>query len=501
LPHPKTPEGRIRGADTDPQDQGDDSKEEAMTAKTKTLWTFAITSVAVFMATLDNLVVTTALPVIRKDLHATVESLEWTVNAYTLTFAVLLLTGAALGDRFGRRRMLAIGLGIFTVSSAAAALAPSAGVLIAARAAQGVGGAIVTPLTLTILSAGVPANRRGAFIGAWSGIAGLAVAFGPLVGGAVVSGISWHWIFWLNVPIGVVLIPLALARLDETYGPANKLDLPGLALASGGLFGIVWGLVRGNSQGWSSPEIVISLTAGAIVLALFVLWELRATAPMLPMRFFENRVFTLANVASLLMFFGMFGSIFLLSQFFQAIQGYSPLASGVRILPWTIMPMFVAPIAGALSDRVGGHRLMGIGLTLQAAGLAAIAALSTPTTPYWHLVAPFMVSGIGMAMFWAPVANVVLAAVKPEEEGQASGAQNAIRELGGVFGVAVLASIFSSYGGYRTPETFVNGMNAAVWVGAAIVLAGALAAFAIGKTRRRSEASIPVEAEALAEAA
>jgi hypothetical protein len=227
-----------------------------MSAKQRTIWTFAITSAAVFMATLDNLVVTTALPVIRKDLHASIESLEWTVNAYTLTFAVLLLTGAALGDRFGRRRMLAVGLGIFTVSSAAAALAPTAGALIAARAAQGVGGAIVTPLTLTILSAGVPANRRGAFIGAWSGIAGLAVAFGPLVGGAVVSGISWHWIFWLNVPIGVALIPLALARLDESYGPSNKLDLPGVALASGGLFGIVWGLVRGNAQGWSSPEIV-----------------------------------------------------------------------------------------------------------------------------------------------------------------------------------------------------------------------------------------------------
>jgi EmrB/QacA subfamily drug resistance transporter len=452
------------------------------------------------MATLDNLVVTTALPVIREDLHATVESLEWTVNAYTLTFAVLLLTGAALGDRFGRRRMLAVGLFIFTASSAAAALAPSAGALIAARAAQGVGGAIVTPLTLTILSAGVPANRRGAFIGAWSGIAGLAVAFGPLVGGAVVSGISWHWIFWLNVPIGVALIPLALARLDESYGPANKLDLPGLALASGGLFGIVWGLVRGNSQGWASPEIVGSLTVGVVVLLLFVLWELRASEPMLPMRFFENRVFALANLASLLMFFGMFGSIFLLSQFFQTVQGYSPLGSGLRILPWTIMPMFVAPIAGALSDRVGGARLMGIGLTLQGTGLGSLAAISAPTTPYWQLVVPFMVSGIGMAMFWAPVANVVLAAVRKEEEGQASGAQNAIRELGGVFGVAVLASVWSHYGSYRTGTSFVDGMTPAIWIGAVIVLLGAVAAFLIPYRPRAAEADLPVE-PAYAEAA
>jgi len=471
-----------------------------MSAKTRTMWTFAITSVAVFMATLDNLVVTTALPVIREDLHATVESLEWTVNAYTLTFAVLLLTGAALGDRFGRRRMFVVGLAIFTVSSAAAALAPSAGALIAARAAQGVGGAIITPLTLTILSAGVPANRRGAFIGAWSGIAGLAVALGPLVGGAVVSGISWHWIFWLNVPIGIVLIPLALRRLDESHGPAAKLDLPGVGLASAGLTGIVWGLVRGNGQGWASAEIVTSLIAGAIVFALFILWELRVEEPMLPMRFFKNRVFTLANVASLFMFFGMFGSIFLLSQFFQIIQGYSPLGSGVRILPWTIMPLFVAPVAGALSDRIGGHRLMGVGLTLQAAGLGTIAAISTPTTPYWQLVAPFAISGIGMAMFWAPVANVVLSAVKPEEQGQASGANNAIRELGGVFGVAVLASVFSSYGGYRTPETFVNGMNAAVAIGAGVVALGAVAAFAIGKPRQAAKAE-SAQNERLAEAA
>jgi EmrB/QacA subfamily drug resistance transporter len=471
-----------------------------MSAKTRTMWTFAITSVAVFMATLDNLVVTTALPVIRKDLHATIQSLEWTVNAYTLTFAVLLLTGAALGDRFGRRRMFVIGLAIFTVSSAAAALAPSAGALIAARAAQGVGGAIITPLTLTILSAGVPANRRGAFIGAWSGIAGLAVALGPVVGGAVVSGISWHWIFWLNVPIGIALIPLALRRLDESHGPAARLDLPGLALASAGLTGIVWALVRGNGQGWASPEILTALVAGAFVFALFIRWELRVEEPMLPMRFFKNRAFALANVASLFMFFGMFGSIFLLSQFFQIIQGYSPLGSGVRILPWTIMPLFVAPVAGALSDRIGGHRLMGVGLILQASGLASIAAISTPATPYWQLVAPFAVSGIGMAMFWAPVANVVLSAVKPEEQGQASGANNAIRELGGVFGVAVLASVFSSYGGYRTTDTFVNGMNAAVWIGAGVVGLGAVAAFAIGKSHVRV-AEQSVDAEAFAEAA
>ncbi len=449
-----------------------------------TLWTFVITSVALFMVTLDNLVVTTALPVIKKDLHATLQGLEWTVNAYTLTFAVLVLTGAALGDRFGRKRLFTIGLAIFTLGSIAAALAPTIDALIAARALQGLGGAIVTPLTLTLLSAAVPAEKRGLALGAWGGIGGLAVAIGPLVGGAVVQGISWQWIFWLNVPIGLLLAPIAARQLRESHGPSNRLDLRGLGLASLGLLGIVWGLVRGNGQGWSSPEVVASLLAGAAVLVLFVLWELRSEAPMLPMRFFRNRTFTMTNIASLLMFFGMFGSIFLLAQFFQTVQGYSPLGAGLRILPWTAMPIFIAPIAGALSDKIGGRILMATGLTLQSIGLGWMAAVATPTVAYSEFIAPFVLSGIGMALFFAPVANVVLSAVKPEEEGQASGANNAIRELGGVFGVAVLASIFASYGGYRTGSTFVSGLTPAIWVGAALVLVAAAAAVAIPRRRR-----------------
>jgi len=459
-----------------------------MNHKQSIWWTFAISSIALFMVTLDNLVVTTAIPVIRRDLHAGLSGLEWTVNAYTLTFAVLLLTGAALGDRFGRRRMFALGLGIFTLASAAAALSTSIGMLDAARAVQGLGGAIVLPLTLTILSAAVPPERRGLALGAWGGISGLAVAFGPVVGGAVVDGISWHWVFWLNVPIGLVLIPLALLRLDESHGPAKSVDLPGVGLASAGLFGIVWGLVRGNSLGWSSAEILTALIAGGIVLAAFVAWELRAPHPMLPMRFFRGRSFALASVASLLMSFGMFGSIFLLAQFFQTVQGYSPFGSGLRILPWTAMPMVVAPIAGALSDKIPAHRIIGAGLALQAIGLGWLAAVSTPTLPYIDLVAPFAISGVGMGMFFAPIANVVLSAVRPEEEGQASGANNAVRELGGVLGVAVLASIFAHYGGYRTGETFVHGMTPAVWVGAVVVGLGSLAAFAIKRPARRETA-------------
>jgi EmrB/QacA subfamily drug resistance transporter len=460
-------------------------------SRATTLWTFAITSIALFMVTLDNLVVTTAIPVIRTDLDASLESLEWTVNAYTLTFAVLLLTGAALGDRFGRRRVFAIGVGVFTLGSIAAALAPTVEILNAARAVQGLGGAIVMPLTLTILSAAVPPSKRGLALGAWGGISGLAVAFGPVVGGAVVEGLSWQWIFWLNVPIGLLLLPLGLMKLNETYGAASRLDLPGLGLASAGMFGLVWGLVRGNGQGWTSPEIVLALGGGLAFVAAFVVWELRAEQPMLPLRFFRSATFSLANLASLFMYFGMFGSIFLLAQFFQTVQGYSPLGSGLRILPWTLAPMFIAPLAGALSDKVPGRLLIGVGLSMQAAALAWIGMVSEPDTPYGQLVAPFVIAGVGMSLFFAPVANIVLSAVRPEEEGQASGASNAIRELGGVFGVAVLASVFAHAGGYESGQSFVDGMNPALLIGAGVVGLGALAAFLVPSRRRAQEQ--PVE--------
>jgi len=465
------------------------------------IWTLAITSVALFMVSLDNLVVSTALPVIRRELHASISQLEWTVNAYTLTFAVLLLTGAALGDRFGRRRLFSLGLLLFTASSAFAALSTSATMLDTARALQGVGAAMVFPLTLTILAAAVPAERRGLALGIWGGIGGLAVAVGPLVGGAVVSGISWHWIFWLNVPIGLVLAPLAARRLEESRGADSRLDLPGLLLVSAGLLGIVWGLVRGNAHGWTSLGIVAPIVAGVLLVSAFVAWELRTPAPMLPMRFFRNRTFTLANVSSLLMFFGMFGSIFWLVQYFQTVQGYTPLQSGLRILPWTAMPMLVAPLAGAFSDRIGGQRLMAVGLALQSAGLLWIASVAAPTTPYVDLVVPFTLSGIGMGLFFAPVANVVLGSVRAEEQGKASGANNAIRELGGVFGVAVLASVFAHVGGYRSPEAFVHGTDTAVYVGGAVVALASLAAAFIPGRRRAEEVVAEAPGLALSEAA
>jgi EmrB/QacA subfamily drug resistance transporter len=459
-----------------------------MFSSKQTLWTFVVTTTALFMVVLDNLVVSTAIPVIRTELGASLEELEWTVNAFTLTFAVFLLTGAALGDRYGRKLVFMVGVGIFTAGSVAAALAPSADALIAARALQGLGGAIVTPLTLTLLSAAVAREHRGAALGAWSGIAGLAVAMGPLVGGAVVEGISWQWIFWINVPVGLGLLAVS-ARLQESYGPDKALDLPGLALVSAGSLGVVWGVIHGNGDGWTSPGVVGTMAIGAALLAAFVAWELRAAQPMLPMRFFRDRAFAAANGASLLMYFGMFGSIFLLVQFFQTAQGFSPLHAGLLLLPWTAMELFVAPVTGALSDRIGGRPLLAGGLALQAAGLAWIAAVSTETVGYGSLVGPFLLSGIGMGMFFAPVANVVLSAVRPDEEGKASGANNAIREVGGVLGVAVLASIFGASGGYESASTFIDGMVPALWVGAIVVAVGAALATLI-PPRRAAEQPI-----------
>jgi EmrB/QacA subfamily drug resistance transporter len=447
-------------------------------------WTLGLVSAVLFMVTLDNLVVTTALPRIRVDLGATLSGLEWIVNGYTLSFAVLLMTGAALGDRFGRRRMLVIGLGIFTAASAAAALAPSTGALIAARAVQGVGGALTLPLTLTLLSEAFPAGQRGIALGIWSGVSGLGVALGPVIGGAVVSGVSWHWIFWLNVPVGLVVLPLAARRLTESRGPNGALDLPGVALASGGLFGVVFALIRANALGWTSLPVLATGGLGIALLIAFVVWEQRTATPMLPMAFFRSRAFSATNVVSLAMFFGMFGAIFLLAQFFQTAQGLSPIEAGIRTLPWTAMPIFVAPLAGLLSDRVGSRPLMAAGLTLQAVALAWLASELSATLSYGRMIVPFILAGAGMALVFAPSANAVLGAVRDDQAGQASGATNAIREVGGVLGIAVLSSVFTSAGGYTSATAFVSGLTPAVTVAAAVLGVGALAALAVPGIRR-----------------
>jgi EmrB/QacA subfamily drug resistance transporter len=461
-------------------------------------WTLGIVSVALFMVVLDNLVVNVALPSIHRTLGASIQALEWTVNAYVLSYAVFLLTGAALGDRLGRKRMFIAGVTLFTISSAAAAVAPTSGALIAARAAQGFGAAIATPLTLTLLADAFPPAQRGLAIGVWSGISGVAVALGPLVGGAVIELSSWHWIFWINVPIGAILVPLAALRLTESRGPSGHLDLRGLTLGSTGLFGIVYGLVRSQSLGWTSPGVLIPIIGGAALVVAFVAAELRTAEPMLPMSFFAKRGFAVTNVVSLAMYFGMFGSIFFLSQFLQNVLHTTPLQAGVKLLVWTGATMVVSPLAGFFSERWGSRPFMVAGLASQAIALGWLASLASVGESYANMIAPFILAGAGMAMVFAPSANAVLSSVHTDQTGQASGATNAIRELGGVLGIAVLATVFTSHGGYTSPAAFVNGLVPAMWVGVAVLAAGALiAAFLPFSTRADAEAQVGHEAEVL----
>jgi EmrB/QacA subfamily drug resistance transporter len=447
-------------------------------------WVVALTGIGSLMAALDTLVVSTALSTIRVDLGASVEQLEWTVNAYNLSFAVLLITGAALGDRFGRRNLYAVGLGLFAAASAACALAPDVGWLIAARAVQGAGSALLMPLGLALLSAAFPPERRGAAIGIFSGITGLAVASGPLVGGAIVEGIDWQWIFWINVPIGALAIPLVLTRMRESFGSDTGLDIPGLALVTGGALGIVWGLVRGNQAGWDSPEVIGSILLGGLLLAAFVAWELRAREPMLPMRFFRSRAFAAGNAAIFFTFASLFGAVFFFAQLLQIGLGYSPLEAGLRLMPWTATFITVAPIAGALADRIGERPLMVGGLTLQAVGMTWVALIAEPGLAYSHLLAPFIVAGVGVSMAIPAAQNSVVGSVALEAIGKAAGTNSMMRELGGVFGIAVVVAVFAGAGSYASAQAFTDGFTPGILVGAALALAGAATGLALPGRRR-----------------
>ena len=468
------------------------------TASPRTRWTLAIVSLALFMVVLDNLIVTVALPSIREDLGASLEELEWTVNAYTLAFAVALIPGAALGDRFGRKRTFMAALGLFTVSSAAAALAPSTDALIAARAVQGIGGAIVAPLTLTLLADAFPPERRGAALGVWSGVSGMGIAIGPLVGGAVIDSMTWQWIFWINVPLGLALIPLAAALLRESRGPAGRLDVPGIALVGAGLLATVFGLVRAPAEGWTAPLIVAALAGGIALLGAFVAWERRAAAPMLPLDLFARRTFAVTNAVSFFMYFGVFGAIFLITQYTQLVMGFEPFDAGVRMLVWTGATAVASPFAGVLAERYGPRPFMAAGLALLAGALAWVAAAAEATTSFAALAAPFALAGVGMALVFSPSASALLSVVAPQRAGQASGTNNAIREVGGVFGVAVLSSVFSQAGGFASPQAFVDGFGPAVWVGAAVVAIGAFLALALPS---RAAAPAPAAVEPLPVAA
>jgi EmrB/QacA subfamily drug resistance transporter len=448
-----------------------------MTSKQR--WILVLAALAAFMTSLDTLVVTTALSTIKRDLGASVEALEWTVNAYNLSFAVFLMTAAALGDRFGRRRLFAAGIGVFVLASAACALAPSVPALVAARALQGVGAATVTTLALALVGAAFPPERRGSALGIFFAVNGLAVAGGPLVGGAVTQGIAWEWIFWLNVPIGIALIPLALARIPESWGPASSVDLPGLALVSGGVLGVVWALVRGNTAGWASAEVLGALFGGLALVAAFVAWELRAAAPMLPMRFFRSRAFSAGNAAIFCAVGSLFGAVFFMSQFLQAGLGYGPLGAGLRMLPWTATLFFVAPVAGKLVDRFGERPFLVVGPLLQAAGLAWIALIADAGMDYAQMIAPLVVAGVGISMSFPAAQNSVVGSVPPEAIGKAAGTNSTMRELGGVLGIALGVAAFAGAGSYASPVHFTDGFVAAIGVASGLSLLAALAAAAL----------------------
>jgi EmrB/QacA subfamily drug resistance transporter len=443
-----------------------------------------VASVASFMVALDLLVITTALDTIRRELGTSTTALQWTLTAYSVSFAALLMTGAALGDRFGRRRMLAIGLGVFVAGSAAAALSSDVGTLVAARVVQGVGAAFILPLGLTIVAATFPPDRRGTAIGVLEGVSGLAVIAGPLVGGMIVSHLAWEWVFWVNVPIGLLAIPLVLVVVDETHGPDPALDLRGLALVTLAASGVVWGLVRGNEVGWSHPETMTTLAAGVVLAAAFVMWERRATHPLLPIRFFASTAFSAGIAAAFLLSAALYGAVFLMAQFLQAGLGHDSLGAGVRLLPWTATLLVVAPLAGRLSDRLGPRPVLVAGLGVHAAGLGWLALVAAPDLAFTAMVVPLVVAGAGCSAALPVSQAAVVGAVRDAEVGKAAGTNNMLQELGGAFGVAVAVALFAGTGDYSSPQAFTDGFGPAIGGCAALSLLGLVAALSLPRGAR-----------------
>jgi EmrB/QacA subfamily drug resistance transporter len=445
-----------------------------MTMSAGQRWVLALTSMASLMILLDALVVTTALHAIALNLHASIADLEWTVNAYTLPFAVLLMAGAALGERYGRRRVLVGGLALFGIASAGCALAPSFGWLIAIRAIQGVGAAAVAPVALSMLSAAFGPEQRPRALGLFASITGLATLGGPLVGGAIVQNLTWQWIFWLNVPIAALLIPMARVRLEENAGSPRGLDYAGIGLVSAAAFGLVWGLIRGNESGWTSAEVVAALAGGALALVVFVGWELRADAPLIPMRFFASRAFSAGNTAGFLLFASTFSGAFFFAQFLQVVLRHGPMATGLSLVPWTGALFVVAPIAGKQVNRIGARPLVVAGLLLQAVAFGWIALIAGPGLTYPPLILPFVISGVGISMAIPSAQSAVIGAVPMAAIGAASGTFNTVRQLGGVFGIAITTAVFTTRGGLGSAKAFSDGFGAAIGTAAALTFAGAV---------------------------
>jgi EmrB/QacA subfamily drug resistance transporter len=446
-------------------------------------WALALASASSFMIALDSTVVSTVLGTIRRDLGASVASLEWTVNAYVLSLAVLLMTGAALGDRFGRRRMLVAGLVLFSVSSAACALAPGIGTLIAARAVEGAGAALIMPLALTQVTTAFPAAQRGRALGIFTGGVGLATLSGPFIGGAIAQGWAWPWIFWVNVPIGLAVGLLVLARVPASRGPDGGLDVGGVLLAMGGAFGLVWGAIQASGNGWASAEVIISLVAGSLLVAAFAVWERHASAPMLPLHFFRSRAFTLASTANFALIGSMYAILFFLAQYLQVALGYGPFGAGLRMMPWTGTLLVTAPLAGHLADRLGERGILAGGLLMQAAGTGWLAVVARPALPYPQVLLPLIVSGCGISMAMPAVQRAAMGAVGPAEIGKASGAFSMLRQLGGVFGIAIVVSVFTGTGSYASAGAFSRGFAPAMGTAALLAVAGAAAAAALPRRR------------------
>jgi EmrB/QacA subfamily drug resistance transporter len=454
-------------------------------------WVLGLTSTGYFMVILDSVVVITALPRMQRDLHVSLSSLQWTLNAYGIAFAAGIITAAALGDRLGRRKVFTSGLALFTVASVACALAPNASELIAARTVQGLGGAIVLPLSLTILTTAFPAERRGMIVGIYGGLAGLAVAMGPIVGGAVTQGIDWHWIFWINVPIGVIAVLLGLRMLPESYGAPERLDLVGVGLVTAGVVSLVWALSRANNVGWSSAEVVGTLVAGAVLLIAFVRWESSVSEPMVPLRMFSVRDFAIGNLTTFLMSGAIFAAGLLVTEEFQLARHYSPVGAGVRLLPFFATPMFVSPIAGALSDRIGRRPIMVLGLSMLTAGFVWVAWRGSLATSWIELVIALLIAGVGISMALPTVPTAVLSAVAPHEMGKASGINYMAQRFGAVFAIAIGSAVFSTNGHFGSPAGVTAGFRPALWACACFAVLAALTAFCISP--RLTAAIVPVE--------
>ena len=447
-------------------------------------WVLALAAVASLMTALDTLVVATALTTIQRDLGARADQLEWTVNTYNLAVAVLLLPAAALGDRFGRRRMYAIGLSVFTASSAVCGLAPDAGVLVAGRAGQGAGAALVIALGLALVSAAYPAERRGAAIGLLEAGAGIAVLTGPVLGGIVTQLIGWEAIFWLNVPIGLVLVPLVLVKVPEGAGRATPVDVPGLALVACAVLAVMCGITQGNVEGWTSPRVTAALTGAGVLSIVFVAWERRAAHPLLPPHLLRNRGFVAGLAAVAALFVQVFGGLFFFGQLFQVVLGLDALHTGVALLPWTAMMIVLGPLGGRLADRYGTRLPILAGLALVVAGYAWIAVVTRAGVSYADMVGPLVMTGVGASLAMAPASAAVVGAVAADEVGVASGVTSMVRELAGTLGLAAMVAAFTAAGGaYSSAAAFTSGFVAAAWLGTALI-AACVCWYAVWITRR-----------------